>query len=127
MINLFSTFVATIVTVPILVIFTVYWISRIVTKNKKKSLHLSVDISTLFFIIAVHFSIMVIWEKSVLWIILLLLIFIASIFVFLQWKINNEIIFKKVWKGFWRFNFLLFSFSYFSLIIFGLIQRLNNL
>ncbi|HHY74516.1 MAG TPA: DUF3397 domain-containing protein [Bacillus bacterium] len=127
MVNLFATFVATIVTIPILVIFIVYWIARFLTKNNKKSLHISVDVSTLFFIIAVHYLISVIWGKSFLWIILLLLIFIAAVFVFLQWKINNEIIFKKVWKGFWRFSFLLFFFSYFSLVIYGLYQRLYHL
>lgn len=127
MVNLLAIFIATIVTIPILAIFIVYWIARFVTQNKKKSFHISVDISTLFFILAVHFLIIVIWGKSLLWIILLLLILIATVFVFLQWKINNEIIFKKVWKGFWRFNFLLFTLSYFSLVIFGLFQRLNNL
>ena len=127
MVNLFATIMATIITIPVIVIFIVYWIVRFITKSNKKSLHISVDISTLFFIMAVHYLIIVIWGKSLLWIILLLLIFVAAVFVFLQWKINNEIIFKKVWKGFWRFSFLLFSLSYFSLIIYGLFQRLYNL
>lgn len=127
MVDLFATILATSVTIPILVIFVVYWISRFVTKSRKNSLHLSVDFSTIFFIIAVHILITVIWGKSLLWIILLLLILIATVFVFLQWKFNNEIIFKKVWKGFWRFNFLFFSFSYFSLIIYGLLLRIKDL
>jgi len=127
MVDLFATILATSVTIPILVIFIVYWISCFVTKSRKKSLHLSVDFSTIFFIIAVHILITVIWGKSLLWIILLFLILIATVFVFLQWKFNNEIVFKKVWKGFWRFNFLFFSFSYFSLIIYGLLLRIKDL
>ncbi|WP_458413996.1 DUF3397 domain-containing protein [Schinkia sp. CFF1] len=127
MVNLLAVLVATMVTIPILTIFIVYWIARIVTKSKKKSVHISVDISTLFFITAVHYLILVIWGKSLLWIILLLLISVAAVFVFLQWKINNEIIFKKVWKGFWRFSFLFFSFCYFTLVIYGLFQRLYYL
>lgn len=127
MVSFFATFIATIVTLPILAIFLVYWITKIITRNKKKSLHLSVDFSTLFFIIAVHYLIINIWGKSFLWIILLLLIFIGMMFVFLQWKFNEEIIFKKVWKGFWRFNFLLFSLSYFLLVIYGLVLRVKDI
>lgn len=127
MVDFFATFVATMVTIPILAVIIIYWVARFVTKNKKRAFHLSVDLSTIFFIIAVHFLIVVIWEKSFLWLLLILLLLIAMVFVFLQWKFNNEIVFRKVWKGFWRFTFLLFSFSYFLLLIFGLILRLKDL
>ncbi|NSL50769.1 DUF3397 domain-containing protein [Calidifontibacillus erzurumensis] len=127
MVDFIAAMIATIITIPIFAILIVYWVTRWITHSKKKSFHLSVDISTLFFITAVHYLIIAIWGQSFLWIILLLLIVIASVFVFLQWKMNNEIIFKKVWKGFWRFNFLVFSFGYFTLIIYGLFKRLTDL
>ncbi|WP_017753620.1 DUF3397 domain-containing protein [Calidifontibacillus oryziterrae] len=127
MVKLLATFIATMVTMPILAIFVVYWLSYIVTKDKKRSFRLSVDLSTVFFIIAVHYLVIIIWGNSYLWVILLLLIMIGMLFVFLQWKYNEEIIFRKVWKGFWRFNFLLFSLGYLSLVIYGLVLRLKDI
>lgn len=127
MVNFIASFIATIVMVPVFGIFIIYWLSRVLIKDKKRSVHLSVDFSTLIFIVAVHYLLIVIWGKSFLWIILLILILVAMVFVFLQWRFNQEIIFKKVWKGFWRLNFLLFSFGYFFLVIYGLAIRLKDL
>ncbi|WP_420489503.1 DUF3397 family protein [Neobacillus niacini] len=35
---------------------------------------------------------------------------------------RGEIIFTKVFKGYWRFNFLLFFLAYISLTIFGILR-----
>ncbi|WP_102347038.1 DUF3397 domain-containing protein [Bacillus sp. Marseille-P3661] len=126
MVDFFAVFIATVITIPILVILLVYWITYALTKSKKRAFHLSLDYSTLIFILAVHYLLLIILERSFLWVIFLVLITIGMLFVFLQWKFNDEIVFKKVWKGFWRLNFLLFSLSYVCLVILGLIIRLNE-
>lgn len=126
MINILSWLIATIVTVPILSVLLIYFISMKITKNKKKSFQRSLDYSTLFFIFSVYYLTYAIWDQSFLWVILLILILIAMLFVFLQWKVKQEIEFRRAFKGFWRFNFLLFSLSYFGLLIFGLFHRLTS-
>ncbi|KMJ58532.1 hypothetical protein AB685_11695 [Bacillus sp. LL01] len=114
---------ATIVTVPILALIMFYIIARFITKNNKRSFHVAIDISTFFFISAVHFLIIIIWDQSLLWVIFTVLLGIATLMVLLNYKIKEEIHFGKVLKGFWRCNFLLFSFTYFCLTILGVVKR----
>lgn len=122
--NFITVFFATIVTVPIIALFLFYVFARSITKNNKRSFHAAVDSSTLFFILAVHFLVVIIWERSYLWIILMVLVSIAMIMVIMHYKIKQEIHFKKVFKGFWRFNFLLFFVAYFCLALFGVMKRI---
>lgn len=124
MIDVISGLFATIVTVPFIALIGIYYVTYVISKNKKKSFHMTVDISTFFFIIAVATLMFVIWERSFLWIICLFLVGVAMIIIFIQWKVFEEIKFRKFWKGYWRINFLLFSTSYVTLLIYGLIRRI---
>ncbi|MEH7110821.1 DUF3397 domain-containing protein [Neobacillus niacini] len=117
-----SSIVAIFLTVPLLGFFIIYLINKLITKNTRKSVHKALDYSTILFIFAVHFLLLTILGKSFLWIIFLVLIIIAMVFVFIHWKIRGEIIFTKVFKGYWRFNFLLFFLAYISLTIFGILR-----
>jgi len=114
---------ATIVTLPIFALIVFYYIAKAVTRNNKKSFHLAIDASTLFFILAVHFIIIIIWETSLFSVILTVLLIIATVMVLTHYKIKEEIHFKRVFKGFWRLNFLLFFLAYFCLLTFGIIKR----
>ncbi|AST92153.1 MULTISPECIES: DUF3397 domain-containing protein [Sutcliffiella] len=125
--NMVASIIATFVTIPIFTWFLLYFISRSITKNNKRSFQMATDYSTFFFILAVHYLIVIIWDRSLLWLILIVLIIIATVIVLVHYRINQEIKFRKVWKGFWRTNFLLFFFLYFSLAFFGLIKRMTEL
>ena len=96
---------------------------KLITKNTRKSVHVALDSTTILFIISVHFLILTIWDKSLFWLIILVLILIATLFVLVHWKVKEEIILKKVMKGFWRFNFILFLLAYLTLTLYGLIHR----
>jgi hypothetical protein len=52
---------------------------------------------------------------------------IAIIFLFLQWKVNEEVNFRKVIKGVWRCNFLFFVLFHVGLTIYGLTKRIWEL
>jgi Protein of unknown function (DUF3397) len=118
---------ATFVTIPVLSFLISYMISRKVTKNKRKSFHISTDIMTLFLILSVNYLALAIWGESFLWLIALLLLVIAIITVFLQWKIQQDVQLKKVVKGFWRISFLLFFVGHIGLTIYGLVFRIYSL
>lgn len=96
---------------------------KLVTNNTRKSVHMALDSTTILFVISVHFLIVTIWGKSFFWLIILIMILIAMVFVFVHWKVKEEIILRKVMKGFWRFNFILFLIAYLSLTLYGLINR----
>lgn len=125
MVSFFSSIVATIVTIPLLGYLLVFIICKQITKQHKKSVRMALDVSTLLFIISVHYLILAIWEQSFLWVICLSLLFLAIIFVLLHWKIKHEINLPLVFKGFWRFNFLVFFTAYIVLTIIGLIQSIS--
>lgn len=125
MVSFFSSIIATIVTIPLLGYLLVFIICKQITKQHKKSVRMALDVSTLLFIISVHYLILAIWEQSFLWVICLSLLFLAIIFVLLHWKIKHEINLPLVFKGFWRFNFLVFFTAYIVLTIIGLIQSIS--
>jgi hypothetical protein len=121
----FSSIIATFVTIPLLGYIIVFVISKLVTKKHRISVRVAMDVTTLLLVLAVHYFIMAIWDRSLLWVILLIMIIIAIVFVITHWKLKRDIHFKKIFKGFWRFNFLLFSFVYIILLVYGLILRVS--
>ena len=125
MTEVISSIIATFVTIPLLGYIIVFVISKLLTKNHRKSVKIAIDITTLLFVISDYYFIKAIWGISLFWLILLIMVMIAIAFVFAHWKINHEINFIKVFKGFWRFNFLFFGFIYILLLIYGLILRIN--
>lgn len=122
----FSYIAATFITIPILAYVFIFIIVKQITKHHRRSVHLALDGSTLFFIISVHYLIVTIWGKSFMWLILLLMIAIGIVVVFIHWKVKQEIDFRKVFRGFWRMNFLLFFTAYTVLILIGMIQSISN-
>lgn len=124
MINFFAGIAATFVTVPVLGFILVYLISRFIMKSNRKSFFLSVDITTVFFLIAVHYLLLVIVGKSMLWLIILILVFSILLTGFVTWRKSHEIDTVKVLKKSWRFVFLASTFAYFLLLLIGLVQRI---
>jgi hypothetical protein len=123
--TVFSAFIATLVTIPLLGYLAVFIISKQITKKHRRSVHIALDVSTFLFILSVHFLIIVIWNQSYLWMILLSLLVTAVIFVIIHWMVKQEISLRVMFKGFWRFNFLLYFTVYVILIIIGLVQRVT--
>lgn len=109
--------------VPLLGFIIIFFLYKMITKNSRKSFHLALDLSTILFILSVHFLTMTIWGESFFGLIVIFLILIAMAFVVVHWKVKGEIVLNKVFKGFWRFNFLIFFFAYITLAVYGLLHR----
>src|SRR4051812_24955038 len=122
--SLLAGFIAACVIMPVLVYMTVYTISRQRLKNNKKAVRLSADVTTIFLIMAVHFAAIALFENSYLWIILIILILIAITVLFMHYKVREEVDLKRVFTGFWRASFLLFSAGYFVLAVIGIAERI---
>lgn len=125
--GIFSAFVAALITVPMIGYLAVFIISKQITGNHRRSVNYAIDFSTFLLVLSVHFLIITIWERSYFWLILLVLLVLAALFVWIHWKFKKEIVLPKVFKGFWRFNFLLFFSAYIILVFFGLVQRVTHL
>ncbi|MCD5322581.1 MULTISPECIES: DUF3397 domain-containing protein [Pontibacillus] len=118
---------AILITMPIPLTIIVYLIMRKTVKNKKKSLHMTVNSMTVIYVLAVPAALFVIFERSYISYVFILLLLLLSLFIYLQWKVRDEIEFRKAFKGFWRFSFLLFAGLHISLTIYGLANRLMTL
>ena len=119
-----SGLVATLVMLPILSYIILFIVVKKWTKNHRRSVQIAMDLSTILFIVSVHYLILTIWNKHLFWLILLTILCIACCVVIVHYKVNKEIVLKKVLKGFWRLNFMCFFCVYFLLCIYGVISRI---
>lgn len=126
MFDVISSFFATLITIPLLVYILIFVIVKKLTKNHRKAVHLALDLSTIFFILSVHFLVLTIWERSYFSYIFIFMLICAIIFVIINWKVKGEIVITLFFKGFWRFNFLIFFMAYIGLTIYGVVQRVNS-
>ncbi|MFE8695288.1 DUF3397 domain-containing protein [Cytobacillus sp. FJAT-53684] len=124
--SVFSSIIATFVTIPLLGYLLVFIVSKQVTKKHRRSVHIALDVSTLLFIFSVHYLILTIWDQNYFWLIILSMLIIAIIFVIIHWRVKQEINFPLVFRGYWRFNFLLFFMAYVVLTVIGLVQSVNS-
>lgn len=127
MASLFSGVLATIITIPLLGFIIFFMILRSTMEKKRKAFQFAVDITTFFLIFSVNYLGQVIFHVSFVSYILIFIILITIIFLFLQWKVNEEIQFTKVIKGVWRCNFLFFLVFHLGLTIYGLTVRIVDL
>ncbi len=107
-------------TVPIISLMILYIIIRIFVDSKEKSILLAVDLSTIIFIISVHFHLMTIFEQSFLPFILLFLLCLLLIVFSLEHRKSNVTSVKKITRTTWRISFLLFVTGYFILTVYGM-------
>jgi hypothetical protein len=122
--SVISGIAATLVTLPIISYLIFFIITKQSTGNHRRSVQLAMDLSTILFIFSVHYLIVTIWNKPVLWLLLLIMISIACTVVVVHYKVKGEIVFKKVFKGFWRLNFAFFFLAYLLLATYGIISRI---
>lgn len=120
---IFSSAAALFITIPVLFYLVLFTLVKQITKNHRLALNSAINATTFVLIISVHFILLTIWGRSFLAIIILVMLVLAIIFTFYHWKTKEEIHYRKVFIGYWRFNFLMFSLLYFSLILFGIISR----
>lgn len=119
----FSSAAGLFITIPFLFYILLFTIIKQITKNHRLALNSAINATTFVLIISVHLIILTIWDRSLLALIILVMLVLAIMFTFYHWKTKEEIHYRKVFIGFWRFNFLVFSLLYISLILFGIISR----
>lgn len=110
------------ITVPMVASFIVYVISMGRLGNPWKAIHMMVDWTTLFYILAVMIMLFVLFERHFFGYILIFLLMALSVIIFNQWKKERDIQLKKAVKLLWRISFLLFFFLYGCLTVLGIIK-----
>ncbi|WP_044158736.1 DUF3397 domain-containing protein [Virgibacillus sp. MSP4-1] len=116
--------VATITTLPFLVFILSYYLIKKMTSNDRKAVRTSADMTTFILILSVTFSFQMGINLNIFWWIIVFMLFLLALFVFLQWKYQQEIIIRTVVKRFWRVSFFIFSFLYLFGVVYGIIYRI---
>lgn len=111
--------ISILITLPIISLFLLYIIIRIFSDNKRKSLVLTIDFSTIFFIISVHFHFITIFKQSFLLFILLVIGCLLLFVYFVEYRKSKSLSIKKITRKTWRLSFLLFVTSYIVLTVIG--------
>lgn len=122
--NVLANLFAAVVTVPVLGWIVVYWITLSWTGYKKRAFRLAADVTTILLMFSVYYIAREIWHVSFLWLILIVIFGSAILFSVLQWKTSEDLYLKKIIKGTWRFNFLLFAMAYIVLSFYGIVNTL---
>ncbi|KKI93747.1 hypothetical protein WQ54_01450 [Bacillus sp. SA1-12] len=104
---------------PIVCFVFLLFVSRLMVKNKKKSILLTFDLSTIFFIMSVHFLLLTLFGRSFLFYIIVGILCL-SLFVYYMDNKRAQPSFTRVSKKVWRLSFLFFFVSYIILTLFGI-------
>lgn len=106
------------VIIPLFTTYIVYYVSNKKVKHRWKAIHLSVEWTAIFYIIAVaillhrHFQ-----YQFVGWIMIVLISILSCILIY-QWKKHTEVVLRKGLKVLSRISFLLFGFIYIAFVLY---------
>lgn len=126
MTSFISWIAAALTLVPFLGYFAAFIVMKQISGNHRKAVNTAVDITTFLLFFSVHFIIVVIWDRSLLWLLTLVLLIGTGLLSVIHWKVKEEIEFRRVLKGGWRLGFLLFSTAYVLLLFYGIASRIAS-
>ncbi|WP_274309368.1 DUF3397 domain-containing protein [Solibacillus daqui] len=111
---------ATIIIFPIIAFLIMLIVCRILKFNKQKAIGLAADVTTLILLFSVPIAIRSLWELSI-WIpMLVVLLIVAIIFTYMDWRSKKEIEVGPLLKKIWRVDFLMLSLAYFTVWLVGI-------
>ncbi|WP_409253606.1 DUF3397 domain-containing protein [Bacillus sp. SCS-153A] len=122
--SIISGVAAVLVLLPFLGYFAAFIVMKQISGNHRKAVNTAVDITTFLLLFSVHFIIVAIWDKSFLWLLILVLLIGTGLLSVIHWKVKEEIVFRNILKGGWRLGFLLFSTAYLFLLFYGVAARI---
>ncbi|HBM3599076.1 TPA: DUF3397 domain-containing protein [Listeria innocua] len=115
---------AIIIILPVVVFVLTLFLACFKFRKPQRRIMLAADLSTIFLIIAVHFFMIVIFNRSFLLYILLFLFILGIVIVVLAAKKEGEIQFRKILRGYWRLCFFIFALLYVVFYLYGIIYSL---
>ncbi|WP_164215368.1 DUF3397 domain-containing protein [Virgibacillus sp. YIM 98842] len=124
MVDIISYIIAFIITVPFIATWLVYFVLVKWNWPKLKAFHQAVNWTTLPYIIAVLILIRLNFDVNLTGVFIIFFLAALAFIIFMQWKMNMEILLTKALKLLWRILFLLFVFIYICLLVFEISYRI---
>lgn len=119
---LLKTVLAVFIFSPILLFFLIFIVSRLWRNQWLTSVQTAADLSTLFFVLAVHFLLVTVWNQRWLFPVFIVLATIIAILLFIHRMLHGTMNYPKVIKFLWRACFLFFFLLYVILFTAGIIK-----
>ena len=110
--------------VPVLVYVLLFSLAKGLTKDHKRSVKVGIYSTMPFAIGAVYFSILSIWNVSLLWLIGIGMATVGIFVVFYLWRRDPDLYWDKISTGFWRLNFMLLLCCHALLVIYGVSREI---
>jgi len=124
MIKYFTNVISFLIVFPIVATFIVYYISTKFQKNKWRSIHQTVNWTTLLYIVATMILMQMTFGHSFFAYFIVIIICILAVIIIRQWNTKTKIVISLAIKKLWRICFLLFFVFYICLVCFGIFRRL---
>jgi hypothetical protein len=109
---------------PFLLYFLVYASFKRKTRKLRKSAVIARDVTTFALFFSVFRLTDVIFQKPLLWVLVLIFLCGCIGVSIVLWKLEKEITLSKLMKINWRLQFLLLSAAYAGLLLFGIYDRI---
>ncbi|WP_025028056.1 DUF3397 family protein [Caldalkalibacillus mannanilyticus] len=122
LVSLFANLFALFTIFPILSAIIIYALVFLVTKDKKNALEWSINITTVLLLISVNMSIQLLWDLSLFWLILLIILLIIGGLTFLQFSVYNQLHYARLARGVIRLTFVLFLPIYLVLMLWVVLE-----
>ncbi|WP_176222252.1 DUF3397 domain-containing protein [Tuberibacillus sp. Marseille-P3662] len=114
------------ITLPLITTALIYLVTHKLTGNRRKAFHYALDIGTVFVILCAQALMSYLWHRSFLGIVILIVSIVAIIYTIFYWRYRGEFEFKRVFRGIWRLNFLVFVGLDLLLSCYGLIFEFGH-
>src|SRR5690625_1646241 len=124
MVNFSSYIIAFFITVLVIAIWLMYFILVKWNWPKLKAFHQAVNWTTLLYIIAVLILFWLNFRINLMGVIIIFFLSALAVIIFMQWKLNMEVLLSRALKLLWRFLFLLFGLLYICLLIYDIAYRI---
>ncbi|MCL6605772.1 MAG: DUF3397 domain-containing protein [Paenibacillus sp.] len=113
--------------IPILPFFLIYFISIALKKEKKKSILVAMDVTTLFLLLSVSALFNNIFQSTFgFYLILLIVLIAAGLIGGAQNRLKGQVDGKRLLRAVWRLSFLFMSFGYLVFMFVGLIKYISQ-
>jgi hypothetical protein len=124
MVNFFSYIIAFFITVPVIATWLMYFILVKWNRPMLRAFHQAVNWTTLLYIIAVLILFWLNFRVNLTGVIIIFFLSALAVIIFMQWKLNMEVLLSRALKLLWRFLFLLFGLLYICLLIYDIAYRI---
>ncbi|GEM03517.1 hypothetical protein HMI01_05050 [Halolactibacillus miurensis] len=121
-----SNIAAIFITFPPVFMIVFYYIFKWMYRHKKRAFHLSVEVSSLVFILANMVILNHMFDFSYSWLVLIGLLTLFMIFLVTQWKLVGDVLIKRLTKLYLRSLWLIGVISYIVLVTLSIILNVQG-